>query len=470
MKIAFLHYHLKPGGVTTVINQQIAAVKKECDVLVISGEPPETDLSCKTIVMPEIGYDPFGKKNPAPEKTAQKIIRAISDHWPTGCDILHVHNPLLAKNRRFLNILIKLQECHVRLLLQVHDLAEDGRPRVYYSDAPYPSNCHFCAINSRDYHALLHSGLHPSGLHLLPNTVTPFDTTAAQKIEQDFVLYPVRAIRRKNIGEAILLSLFFPKNRFLAITLPPNSAHDRICYNDWKQFAARHHLNILFEASETLNFIDLVFSAKSMVTTSISEGFGFSYLEPWTAGQMLNGRQLPDICADFKDKGLILDHMYEKMAVPLNGIDLSRFYTQWKSCIRNNAQKFGLTIPDSVIAEAFEHMQRNGYLDFAILDEYFQKQVILKILSNPNFKSGFLALNPCLAHMPCRVGSTQKIAHNRMIVKSRFDENRYQHQLIATYRKVMAHPVTHRIDKPKLAARFLEPARFSLLTWSEPNV
>ncbi len=470
MKIAFLHYHLKPGGVTTVINQQIDAIKNECDVLVISGETPETDVSFKTIVIPEIGYDPLGKKNPAPEKTAQKIIRAISDHWPSGCDILHVHNPLLAKNRQFLNILSELQERQVRLLLQVHDLAEDGRPRVYYGDAPYPSDCHFCVINSRDYHSLLNSGLRPSGLHLLLNMVTPFDTSAAQKIEQDFILYPVRAIRRKNIGEAILLSLFFPKNRFLAITLPPNSAQDWIGYNDWKQFAAHHHLNILFEASETHHFIDLVFSAKSMVTTSIAEGFGFSYLEPWTAGQMLNGRQLPDICTDFKDKGLILDHMYEKMAVPLSLIDLNRFYTRWKSCILDNAQKFALSIPESLIAGAFEDMQENRYMDFAILDEHFQKQVISEILSNPRFKSRFLALNPLLPHLPQTADSTQKISHNRRIVESQFDRNRYQKQLLTVYRKVMDHPVTHHIDKPKLAARFLDPAKFSLLNWSEPNV
>ena len=37
MKIAFLHYHLKTGGVTTVIRQQIEAIQKDCETLAISS-------------------------------------------------------------------------------------------------------------------------------------------------------------------------------------------------------------------------------------------------------------------------------------------------------------------------------------------------------------------------------------------------------------------------------------------------
>ncbi len=33
MKIAFVHYHLKTGGVTTVIKQQIQSIQPTCEVL-----------------------------------------------------------------------------------------------------------------------------------------------------------------------------------------------------------------------------------------------------------------------------------------------------------------------------------------------------------------------------------------------------------------------------------------------------
>jgi len=95
MKIAFLHYHLKPGGVTTVIRQQILAIQNDCEILIITGEKPLTDWGVKTIVIPNIAYDQPEIDSPAPEISAEKISRAITDYWPSGCDVPHVHNPLL---------------------------------------------------------------------------------------------------------------------------------------------------------------------------------------------------------------------------------------------------------------------------------------------------------------------------------------------------------------------------------------
>lgn len=33
MKIAFIHYHLKTGGVTSVLKQQVETLRDVCDVL-----------------------------------------------------------------------------------------------------------------------------------------------------------------------------------------------------------------------------------------------------------------------------------------------------------------------------------------------------------------------------------------------------------------------------------------------------
>jgi hypothetical protein len=51
--------------------------------------------------------------------------------------------------------------------------------------------------------------------------VAPVAATAG--LERNRYLYPVRAIRRKNIGEALLASLFIPKGRTVAVTLPPTT-------------------------------------------------------------------------------------------------------------------------------------------------------------------------------------------------------------------------------------------------------
>jgi len=42
MKIAFIHYHLKTGGVTTVLKQQVEVLRDTCDIMVLTGEIPES--------------------------------------------------------------------------------------------------------------------------------------------------------------------------------------------------------------------------------------------------------------------------------------------------------------------------------------------------------------------------------------------------------------------------------------------
>ena len=133
MKIALVHYHLKPGGVTTVIRQQIEAIQNHCELIVLAGEKPE-QFQIPVIHIPGIAYERNNTTDPSPEKTAEDIIRAIHNVWPEGCDIIHIHNPILAKNRNFLKVLKILQRKEFRLLLQIHDFAEDGRPFSYYSE------------------------------------------------------------------------------------------------------------------------------------------------------------------------------------------------------------------------------------------------------------------------------------------------------------------------------------------------
>jgi len=299
--------------------------------------------------------------------------------------------------------------------------------------------------------------------------VTPFNVTPEKKLSEDFVLYPVRAIRRKNIGEAILLSIFFAKNETLAITMPPNSPRDWEQYNIWKQFASENNLNVLFEASDTHDFADLVKSAKGMITTSISEGFGFSYLEPWTAAQMLTGRNLPEICINFSKKGMLLKHLYDKISIPMVHIDNKQFYQKWKSCLLDNADKFKISISDSDIDLAYDSLTSDQCIDFAIFDEYFQKQMITKILSDKNFKNQVIKLNPFLSDITCITDHIETIRHNRAIVETVFSQFNYQHTLLETYQKVIQTPVIHKIDKQILAGEFLNPANFSLLKWSDAH-
>ena len=170
MKVAFIHYHLKPGGVTTVLRHQLEVLAEGGEGLVLSGSPPAGPIGAPVVTIPALAYDSQGGGGDPAEVVADAVAAAIHAHWLRGCDLLHVHNPLLAKNRRLPAVLEALQRRGVRLLLQVHDFAEDGRPQ-HYTRQPYPADCHYAVVNSRDYRFLKRAGLRERGLHLLPNMI-----------------------------------------------------------------------------------------------------------------------------------------------------------------------------------------------------------------------------------------------------------------------------------------------------------
>jgi len=464
MKIAYLHFHLKTGGVTTVIRQQVEALQGTCETVALTGRPPEKDFPCKVITVPGIGYDSDSDTLPPPGEAAEAVVRAIRAHWKDGCDVLHVHNPTLAKNKNTLNILKILKSKGVRLFLQIHDFAEDGRPRAYFDEA-YLRDCHYGVINSRDYDLLVKSGLNPQGLHLVSNMVTPLPVPPTAERTTGPVLYPVRAIRRKNIGEAILLSLYFQDNQPLYITLPPNSPADFPAYESWKTFVVRHRLKVEFEAGLTHDFTSLVQSAGSLLTTSVSEGFGFSFMEPWTAGKFLWGRDLAGVTDDFKKAGVRLDHLYTRLRVPLQWVGRDRFFHSWQQAVHDSLHSFKLEKPGTEIREAYERLTDDGTLDFGLLNEKYQQQVVRRVVEPGPHRETLIQLNPFLADCGQAPTTSGWIADNRRRVLDRYSQATYRESLTELYSTIAATEPVHAIDKRMLLDKFLDLHNFSLLKW-----
>jgi len=473
MKIAFLHYHLKTGGVTTVIRQQVKALQGSCDMLAITGTFPEKDFPAPIAQIPGLAYDSDGTVGLDPHDTADAVWEAIRTQWESGCDVLHVHNPTLAKNQHLLQILKALQGKGIRLFLQIHDFSEDGRPGAYFSES-YPKDCHYGVINSRDYRILQRAGLRSGGLHLLPNTVPSIPRgRRLEKAEDRHILYPIRAIRRKNLGEAILLSQLLTDRLPLCMTQPPNSPADVPGYEFWKGYTADHRINVVFEAGLREDFADLVSSARFMVTTSITEGFGFSFLEPWTAGKYLWGRKLPDICADFERNGILLDHLYSRIDIPLDWIDENAFQKDWETCFTAACRNFGRSGHPDLASAGYNHIARNGCVDLGLLSEPFQEQVLSTILDREGAKRQLFHMNPGFRLPERGDGMRRLIDRNRTAVHQHYNEALYRTNLMGIYNAVITTPVSHAIDKRSLLNAFLRPETFSLLKWSaysEPSI
>jgi len=466
MNIAFIHYHLKLGGVTTVLTQQINVIRDTCSTLVLSGEPPVQPFPVEVVHIPQLSYSSLYKGSVDPVLVAEKILKTLIQKWPgQECDVLHIHNPGLAKNRYFQKIIRILQQKGVTLFLQIHDFAEDGRPALYFQNA-YPSDCHYGVINSRDYRILRKAGLKKTGVHKIHNMIhTPSLTVRKTETPAtDFVLYPIRAIRRKNIGEAILLSLFFKDNEILVLTLPPNSRNDIRSYTDWKQFVRNNRLKVIFDAGLSYSYPSLLTSANYFITTSITEGFGFSFLEPWLAGKSVWGRKLPDVCGDFEENGIDLNHLYDRLQIPIHWVDGKKLQKRWTETVLDVLNQFNFKIDKPTIANAFEKITRNRLVDFGILDEPLQKIVMLRVLFKEKERHELIDANPFLFN-PFTCPRDHLIEENNAAIRKQYNPQRYQKTLLDIYKKVITTPVVQRIDKSVLINEFLDLEKFSLLKW-----
>lgn len=461
MKIAFLHYHLKRGGVTTVIKQQVSALKGVADTHIISGIAGD-DFPYDVDIIADLSYDRDYISTKTEREIALEIIASCKKKFGGMVDILHVHNPTLSKNSRFLRILDILMEEGITLFLQIHDFAEDGRAAAYYFDEEYPK-CHYGVINSRDYNILRKAGLEENTLHKVFNVVRSLPVDENAKVE-NIILYPVRAIRRKNIGEAILLSMYLKEGDTLAITLPPNSERDFPVYEDWKTFSKELNTPLLFEAGVSYDFESLVSKAKFMLSTSINEGFGFTFLEPWTALKAVKGRKLPFVCNDFEENGVDFTGMYEKIFVPLSYINKKEFFEEWKQIIETNAKSFRHTVSNIEIEEAFERITANNEIDFGFLQEKEQKLILRRLNENEKEKRQLGERNSLYSMYDI---SSQVISLNKMRVEKIYSEASYARSLLGVYNAVLSYKPSASIDKSILLKEFFDLDNFNPLKWGD---
>jgi glycosyltransferase involved in cell wall biosynthesis len=469
MRIALVHYHLRRGGVTSVVYHQAGALLDAGDdVLIITGERSPEDPRIPYALVEALAYDtPSGGSGPSPgrEKTARDLADALcaamEARWGQPADILHVHNPIIQKNTLLIPALKILNQRGICLLLQNHDLAEDFRPDVYADQDDYPENCHYAVINSRDYSYLHRAGLKSEGLHFIPNEVHSIPAVSGSSRTR--YLYPVRAIRRKNIGEALLLSLFIPPGRTIAVTLPPASPGDQRIYRHWVDLAGELKLPVEFEAGVHNSLTETLGGALCVITTSVKEGFGFSYLEPWTAGRAVIGRRIDYVCWDFEEAGVRFDSLYSSIDIPAAYVSTSVFRKKIENAIAVTYQSFGWKIPDYLRSRMIDEIFSRNTLDFGRLDEEFQGYLIRTLVSNDAVRREIVEANPFLANLAAWRPDEDLIEANRNRVEKMYGRERISALLRAAYRSIPENPVVHKLSKGILLELYLDPLRFFLV-------
>ena len=492
MRIAIIHYHLGPGGVTTVIQNTERALAKvlqhspsseAIQTVVFIGpskdDSPPMPISSDYTIIEELGYNTsttFSVEQVSTEleTVAKQKLGALPDIW-------HFHNHSLAKNFVVPEIVYHLAQKGHRLLLQMHDFAEDGRPsnykllRDYFGDAdtlgtrlyPQASHIHYAFINSRDLNFLKASGAIPSQLHYLPNAVYLKDSRESEPEPQNtgerLFLYPVRVIPRKNLGEFLFWSLFAEDGDRFAVTRAPKNPIHKSAYDAWVTFAQSLNLPVEFAFGEQWsgNFVDLLKSAYTSISTSIAEGFGLAFLESWLAGRPLVGRKLPEITNEFEKEGLNLSGLYKKLLIPKNLVGWKHFCQEVQIKLTAAYESYGRVATPDDIERAIESARMGDAIDFGRLDENLQRSVIKYIAREPSLKNEILPsqLEPLHNFAPI-------VSQNREIVENRYNLYHYGKRLLHLYQTVAGSPTgpVSKIDADRLLDKYLEPERFWLLS------
>lgn len=458
MNIAIVHYHARPGGVTRVVERAVESLGERARCLFFTGEAArgETPLQKKIREVPNLGY--------STDKTFQplELLRRARGAFGGEPDLWHIHNHSLGKNPALTAEVLRLAEAGQKILLQIHDFAEDGRPANYRNLSglieqlyPVASHIHYAVLNNRDHRFLKAARIPEENLHLLPNAVSPLPATRHSPPATPLFVYPCRAIRRKNIGELLLWSALMPDAAF-AVTLAPKNPEVKPIYDAWVAFAEDLGLNVRFDAGADTPFEEMIAKADALITTSIAEGFGLAFLEPWTAGKPLTGRNLPEITGDFAEHGLDLSALYSRLPVPLvsKGWNIDDdFFQGLENALRAAYESYGRPWNDAVLEDAKTELVQDGCVDFGILDESMQRTIIRAVKENPEI------IDPTLGD------SSVTVEANRKVVKTAYSPAAYGKQLAAMYEQLQSAPtgdITF-AESSQLLTCFLEPQRTNLL-------
>jgi len=512
MQIAIIHYHLNRGGVTQVIANHLRSLDaalgggQRWRVALLYGGRREgwpaglskqfTALDVSRCAIPQLDYDDGG---PAlPEDLHRQIRDALRKlNFSPGETLLHVHNHALGKNVSLPGALRLLAADGYRLLLQIHDFAEDLRPDVYgrlhralsatdpvaLAETLYPQSAgiHYAVLNQRDERILHRARFVASRVHLLANPVANPSQPgcregARTRIEQTFkippdrqwVLYPVRGIARKNVGEMLLWSAAWADRASFGLTLPPLNPQQIPIYHRWTELAAELRLPCAFGVGtvDGLSFSDNLQAADMILSTSLAEGFGMTFLEAWLCGRYLIGRDLPEITADFVQAGVRLDSLRSRLDVPLAWIGRKEFRAEFLAAYHRLLDAYGRQHPDAAqLREAWAELEQDDCIDFGSLTPDPQSEVIRRIHRNAAARSQLLELNPWMMSAVSATSPERQrvIDENARVIQEHYSLPASGRRLLKLYETVLSDNTgaDHELADPDaILNAFIHPARF----------
>lgn len=491
INVVFVHHHLNRGGVTHVILNQLSSIEKlakqgrEIHVAILYGGRESIDekrraefesLNLEFVEIPQLEYDSLREDFSRDDQLDRLMIEKLEElSFDSSNTILHVHNHSLGKNAALPMALQSLAREGYRLFLQLHDFAEDFRAENYRSlttqllrlsgsmSDVYPDakQIHYSAINRRDKQILSQLGLSKSVVHYLPNAVplpprfrnhqaakSEFATSYGLDPDVPLLIYPVRGIRRKNIGEAILLTAISADPIYVGLTLEPLNEVEAGSYSHWKQFATDLHLPVLFDLAKGLSFETNIAAADSILTTSVAEGFGLVFLESFSFGKQLIGRDLVSVTDDFRQQGIQFENLYSEIRIPLQLVNRTDFKQQLQEILTQTWDRYEQPFESENVDQYFTSIEERGWIDFAMLTCDQQRGVISSAVRDPRVRKTIEDDNQQLIESLGSIDASC-VSDNQKAVKEQFSIASSGNQLVEIYDSLLACPVSEVGVAPK---------------------
>lgn len=492
MRVAIVHYHLEPCGITRVIESaSLALTAAGIQIVILSSSAPENlspALRPLAVQIPALGYLPAPTIF-APDILVKTLQEAAIKHLGGAPDIWHFHNHALGKNRMLGPALAHLAEMDARLVLQLHDLAEDGRPENYpvLAECPhiYPvgPRIHYVFLNSRDRDIFTKAGLPEENSSILINPIAhPREVShVAPADHSPLVFAPIRGIRRKNLGEMVLFSVLAPKGTRFAVSRAPLNPRALPVYDHWRKFAAKHRLPIEFGVVDHLSphreaspdFESWVSHSSHFISTSVAEGFGMPFLESISHSKPLIGRNIPHLTAAHRCNGIENPLLYDKILIPLDWIDLTILETYLQTTLERNHRFYHLPLTAERISTTLGAMLLDGLVDFGNLPEPLQQACIETIFERSNRDVPLVVQQGATSGLAAWLENAlaQRQPHASPEALAPYSLAEYQKSIEALYQSITTQIPTsvRHLPRSKILASYLQPANFHfLLSAPEP--
>ncbi len=492
LNVIILHCHFDRSGVTQVVENHVRSLHQSADVQRIvlvggnraGGLSEATCAATQRIEIDDFDYDePLRPSLSARDRGQQIATRVETQLAAAGIQrdesVLHWHNHSLGKNTAAPAAIVAMAEAGWRLLLQIHDFVEDNRPKNYLQiieaagaknskalDAylyPCAAQIHYAGLTWADASVIASLGIPKEQTHCLPNSVaapsaaTVDRDSALEKVRRAFdlsaharwALYPVRGIRRKNVGEFLLLSRLMADEMFAALTLCPTTPVEKRSYDRWKLLAATLAPRAVFDAAhhKSISYAENLAASDYVISTSVAEGFGMAFLEPWLSKRRVIARRLPSVTEDFESAGVDLSQLYDQIPVPGPVAWLN-------DCRREIQQAFSdawSIVPPSFRPCFDQHPDHNrAHIDFARLTTGRQIEVLQRMVADGAFDRDVKA---CSARLVDNLQDTADknhalINHNADVVRAEYAVEKQAEALMTIYRNLLRAKPASRVDSP----------------------